>query len=203
MTEPGFQVTRVDDLAKVPVAHGLEWRPIRRRLGIRAYGINAYTAAKPGDWVVEEHTESSGHEETYIVLSGRATFTIDEEQIDAPAGTIIFIGDTTLKRMARSEEEGTTVLAVGGWPDKPFEPSSWEWFFEAYAQTPEEGLATMQDAIAQLGERPELLYHLACMEAKLGRLDDARRHLDRAIELRPALAESAAEDDDLSALREA
>jgi hypothetical protein len=203
MTEPGFQVTRVDDLAKVPVAHGLEWRPIRRRLGIRAYGINAYTAAKPGDWVVEEHTESSGHEETYIVLSGRATFTIDEEQIDAPAGTIIFIGDTTLKRMARSEEEGTTVLAVGGWPDKPFEPSSWEWFFEAYAQTPEEGLATMQDAIEQFGERPELLYHLACMEAKLGRLDDARGHLDRAIELRPALAESAAEDDDLSALREA
>jgi hypothetical protein len=203
MTEPGFQVTRVDDLAKVPVAHGLEWRPIRRPLGIRAYGINAYTAAKPGDWVVEEHTESSGHEETYIVLSGRAAFTIDEEQIDAPAGTIIFISDTTLKRMARSEEEGTTVLAVGGWPDKAFEPSSWEWFFEAYAQPPEEGLATMQDAIEQLGERPELLYHLACMEAKLGRLDDARTHLDRAIELRPALAESAAKDDDLSALREA
>ena len=101
MTDPGFQVTRVDELAKVPVAHGLEWRPIRRRLGIRAYGINAYTAADPGDWVVEEHTESIGHEETYIVLSGRATFTVDGEQIDAPAGTIIFISDPTLKRMAR------------------------------------------------------------------------------------------------------
>jgi hypothetical protein len=201
MTEPGFQVTRVDELAKVPVAHGLEWRPIRRRLGIRAYGINAYTAANPGDWVVEEHTESIGHEETYIVLSGRATFTVDGEQIDAPAGTIIFISDTTLKRMARSEQEGTTVLAVGGWPDKAFEPSSWEWFFEAYAQTPAEGIATMQDAVEQLGERPELLYHLACMEAKLGRLDDARGHLDRAIALRPELAETAANDDDLSAVR--
>ena len=201
MTEPGFQVTRVDELAKVPVAHGLEWRPIRRRLGIRAYGINAYTAANPGDWVVEEHTESIGHEETYIVLSGRATFTVDGEQIDAPAGTIIFISDTTLQRMARSEQEGTTVLAVGGWPDKAFEPSSWEWFFEAYAQAPAEGLATMQDAVEQLGERPELLYHLACMEAKLGRLDDARGHLDRAIELRPELAQTAAEDDDLSAVR--
>ena len=59
----------------------------------------------------------------------------------------------------------------------------------------------MQDAVEQLGERPELLYHLACMEAKLGRLDDAREHLDRAIELRPELAETAAEDDDLSAVR--
>jgi len=199
----GFEVTRVDDLAKVPVAHGLEWRPIARRLGIRAFGMNAYTSAKPGDWVIEEHTEQSGHEEVYVVLSGRATFTVGEEEIDAPAGTIVFIRNWKLKRVARSEEEGTTVLAVGGWPDKPFERSSWEWFFMAYSQTPEEGLATMQAGVEELGERPELLYHLACMEARLGRLDDARGHLDRAIELRPELAENAAKDDDLSGLREA
>src|SRR3954451_20190239 len=130
MTERGFEVTRVDDLTRVPVAHGLEWRPIRRRLGIRAFGINAYTSAAPGDCVVEEHTESSGHEEVYVVLAGRATFTVGGEEIDAPAGTIVFVRDHALKRVARSEEEGTTVLAVGGWPDKPFEPSSWEWFFE-------------------------------------------------------------------------
>lgn len=30
---------------------GLEWRPIRRRLGISSFGSNAYTAAKPGDWI--------------------------------------------------------------------------------------------------------------------------------------------------------
>src|SRR5436853_6200281 len=130
MTERGFEVTRVDDLARVPVGHGLEWRPIRRRLGIRAFGINAYTAATPGDWVVEEHTESSGHEEVYVVLAGRATFTIGGEEIDAPAGTVLFIRDSTLKRVARSEEEGTTVLAVGGWPAKPSTPSGWQWCFE-------------------------------------------------------------------------
>jgi mannose-6-phosphate isomerase-like protein (cupin superfamily) len=196
----GFEVTRVDDLAKVPVAHGLEWRPIGRRFGIRAFGINAYTAEKPGDWVVEEHTESSGQEEVYIVLSGRAAFTVGGEEIDGPAGTILFIRDHTLKRVARSEEEGTTVLAVGGWPDKQFEPSSWEWFFEAYQQQPEQGIATMEDGIRVLGERPELLYHLACMEAKAGRRDDAAAHLAQAIELRPELREQAAADDDLSGL---
>src|SRR3954454_7337409 len=180
MTEPpGFEVARIDELERVPVAHGLEWRPIARKLGIRAFGINAYTAASPGDWVVEEHVEKSGHEEIYIVLAGRATFTVGGEELDAPAGTIVFVRDHTLKRVARSEEEGTTVLAVGGWPDKPFEPSSWERIFEAYAQTPEEGLATMQDAVEKLGDRPELLYHLACMEARLDRLEDARGHLDR------------------------
>ena len=190
-------MVRIDELAKVPVAHGLEWRPIARRLGIRAFGINAYTSAQPGDWVVEEHTERSGQEEVYVVLSGRATFTLAGEEIDAPAGTIVFIRDAALERVARSQEEGTIVLAVGGWPDKPFEPSSWEWFFEAYAQEPEEGVATMEAAIRELGERPELLYHLACMEAKAGRDEDALRHLIRAIELRPDLRKDAEGDDDL------
>jgi len=193
-------VVRIDELAKVPVAHGLEWRPIARRLGIRAFGINAYTSAQPGDWVVEEHTERSGQEEVYVVLSGRATFTLAGEEIDAPAGTIVFIRDAALERVARSQEEGTIVLAVGGWPDKPFEPSSWEWFFEAYAQEPEEGVATMEAAIRELGERPELLYHLACIEVRAGRPDEARVHLARAIELRPELTERAAEDDDLRSL---
>src|SRR5581483_10423064 len=161
MTESGFEVTRVDDLARIPVAHGLEWRPIARRFGIRAFGMNAYTSAQPGDWVVEEHTEQSGHEEVYVVLAGRATFT------------------------------------VGGGPDKAFEPSSWEWFFEAYQQEPEQGIATLEDGIRRLGERPELLYHLACMEAKAGRDEDALRHLIRAIELRPDLRKDAEGDDDL------
>jgi hypothetical protein len=197
MTEQGYEVAHVDELARIPVDHGLEWRPIARRFGIRAFGMNAYTSAAPGDWVVEEHTESSGHEEVYVVLAGRATFTVGEQELDAPAGTIVFVRDPSLKRVARSVEEGTTVLAVGGWPDKPFQPSSWEWFFEAYAQEPEQGLATMRAAVGELGERPELLYHLACMEARTDRLDDAREHLARAIELRPELAENAAGDDDL------
>jgi hypothetical protein len=196
----GYQVTRVDELAKVPVAHGLEWRPIRRRLGIRAFGINAYTAAQPGDWVVEEHAEGSGHEEVYVVLRGRATLTVDGDEVDAPAGTILFISNPELTRVARCEEEGTTVLAVGGWPDKPFEPSSWEWYFEAYAQEPEQGIATMEEALRERGERGELLYHLACLEARAGRRGDALEHLARAIELRPDARERAAEDDDLKDL---
>jgi hypothetical protein len=193
----GYEVVRVDDLDRIPVEHGLEWRPIARRLGIRAFGMNAYTSAQPGDWVVEEHTEQTGQQEVYVVLRGHATFTIDGEETDAPAGTIVFIRDSSLKRKAVSTEEGTTVLAVGGWPDKPFEPSSWEWFFEAKAQEPEQGIETMRAAIEELGERGELFYHLACIEARAGRRHDAVGHLARAIELRPEAAAHAAEDPDL------
>ena len=59
MTLPPYEVATLDELKRVPVMHGLEWRPIRRRFGITAFGINAYTAAKAGDWVVEEHDETT------------------------------------------------------------------------------------------------------------------------------------------------
>jgi len=193
-----YQVVHLDELDRIPVDHGLEWRPIRRRLGITAFGTNAYTADKPGDWVVEEHTEESlGHEELYLVLRGRARFTLDGKEIDAPAGTLVFLPDPSVKRVAVEEEDGTVVLAVGAKPGEAFSPSPWEWYFEAYEQPTEEGIETMRRGIAEDGERGPLYYHLACLEARAGRLDDARAHLDRALELEPRLGEHAEKDDDL------
>jgi mannose-6-phosphate isomerase-like protein (cupin superfamily) len=200
-----YEVAHLDELTRVPMMEGLEWRPVRRRFGIRAFGTNAYTSGKVGDWVVEEHTEGSGHEELYVVLSGRARFTLDGEEIDAPAGTIVFIPDGEVRRKAVSEEDGTTVFAVGGWPDKAFEASAWEWYFEASTQPFEQGVATIEDGLRTFppGGREEasLLYNLACLEATNGHVEDARAHLDRAIELRPGLREAADTDPDLEALR--
>jgi tetratricopeptide (TPR) repeat protein len=193
-----YEIAHLDDLERIPVAHGLEWRPIRRRFGIRAFGTNAYTAEKPGDWVVEEHTEETlGHEELYVVMRGRARFTLDGEEIDAPAGTLVFLPDPSVKRMAVEEEDGTVVLAVGAKPGEAFTPSAWEWYFQAYEQPTEQGIETLQRGIAEDGERGPLYYHLACLEARAGRLDDARTHLDRAFELDPRLREHAEKDDDL------
>jgi len=196
-----YHVTSLDELDRIPVSHGLEWRPIRRRLGIRAFGINAYTAEKVGDCVVEEHTEEQlGHEEVYVVVSGRARFTLGDEVIDAPAGTLVYIGNPETTRVAIAEEPGTTVLAVGGAPGKVFEPSPWEWFFAAAGKEPEEAIAIMEDGLTECGEYPALLYHLARYESQAGRADEAAAHLQRAIELRPDLREHAEQDGDLKGL---
>jgi hypothetical protein len=197
-----YQVASLDELDRVPVMEGLEWRPIRRRLGIRAFGVNAYTAEKVGDWIVEEHTEESlRHEELYLVVRGHATFTLGGDEVQAPAGTLVFVSDPDLKRKAVADEEGTTVLAVGGKPGEAYTPSAWESYFLAYRQPVEQGIETMRSDIEALGERSPLYYHLACLEARAGRLDDARAHLARAIELDPQAAERAAEDDDLKEVR--
>jgi len=197
-----YDVAHLDELDRIPVMQGLEWRPIRRRLGIGAFGVNAYTAEKLGDWIVEEHTEEQlGHEELYVVVRGRARFTLNGDELDAPSGTLVFISDPSVKRVAVAEENGTTVLAVGARAGEAFSPSAWEWYFQAYEQPVEEGIATMESAVRDLGERGPLYYHLACLEARAGRADDARAHLARAIELDPTLADHAAQDDDLKEVR--
>jgi len=204
----GWQSVRLDEIEPIAVVNGtLLWRPLRRTLGIEAFGINAYTAPNAGDDVVEEHTEQSlGHEEVYIVLAGRATFTLDEETLDAPAGTVVFVRDPKVRRHARAEEAGTAVLAVGGPRDAVYEPSPWEDFFAAErhrtAGDYDAYFAELEDAAARRPDHPATLYNLACAEALTGRAEDAIGHVRRALELKPEWAEMASKDDDFASLRD-
>jgi hypothetical protein len=86
-----FRTVRISDVEPIAVVNdSLRWHPLRYALGVTGFGVNAYSAPTAGDDVVEEHREgdeTGGHQELYVVLSGRARFTIDGEQVDAPAGT--------------------------------------------------------------------------------------------------------------------
>ena len=62
------------------------------------------------------------------MLQGRATFELDGEQVDAPAGTFVF-AEPGVKRTAFAEEDETTVVVVGGEPGKAYEVLG----FEAWA----------------------------------------------------------------------
>jgi quercetin dioxygenase-like cupin family protein len=203
----GFEVRRIDELPEIPVSSaGINWRPIRRTFGISAFGVNAYTG-EPGQTVVEEHTEERlGHEELYVVVAGRARFELDGESVDAPAGTLVYLRDPAVKRHAVAEEPGTTVLAVGGKPGEAFEPSPWEWWFEAAPLAERGDWRAAADFLArgleEYGEHPALVYNLACYEAQAGRLDEATAHARRALELDPTLREWALEDADLEAIRD-
>src|SRR4029079_1777816 len=63
--------------------------PVREHFGIHAFGINAYER-RDGGMLIGAHDEiGAGQEELYIVLEGTATFEIDGETFDAPAGTFV------------------------------------------------------------------------------------------------------------------
>jgi hypothetical protein len=196
----GFEIVRSDELDSIPVSEGLVWHPVRRRLGIRAFGINLYTAEAVGGHVVERHTEESlGHEEVYFVVAGRARFTLGGEDVDAPAGTFVFVSDPAIRREAVALEEGTTVVAVGGKAGEAYSPSAWESWFSASPYDDAGDHARAADVMLEdfeLHQRnPRYLYHLAEQEAKAGRHEDAATHLRTALDLHPELRDRARDND--------
>jgi tetratricopeptide (TPR) repeat protein len=203
------RTVRIDDIEPIPVVEGkLAWRPVRRTLGIKAFGINAYTA-DAGELVVEEHDETGHgaghHEELYVVVSGHATFTVDGKEIDAPPGTLVFLDDTKERRGAVATEDGTTVLAVGGARGEPYRVSPWEY---AFASTPawrrqdwDEAERLLREGLDAHPANPSLLYDLACVLAQSGRNDEALDLLREALEAEPKYRKYAETDTDLDPLR--
>ena len=124
----GFKTLRIDAVDTLRDDDtGADWIPLRHRLGVTAFGLNAYRAPEAGVQVIVDHDETdSGHQEVYVVLNGTASFAVGTETIDAPAGTIVFVEDPSLSRVAVATEPGTTVLAIGAEPGRIFTPSSWE-----------------------------------------------------------------------------
>jgi tetratricopeptide (TPR) repeat protein len=198
--------THIDALDRIEMPDGFVWRPVRRRFGIEAFGVNAYTAREIGGPVVEEHTENQlGHEEIYFVLRGRARFTIDGNDHDLGPGQFVFVRDPALKRGAVALDADTTVLALGGKPGSPHVVSAWEAMFAAVPAAQEErweeAIAIHEEALVRQPEHPALLYNLACMEALAGRHLDALLRLKRAVALDPKWAAVARKDTDFAAIR--
>lgn len=205
----GWQAVTLDELESIPVAGGLVWHPIRRRLGIAAFGINAYSSETVGGHVVEPHDESGGgagrHEEVYVVVRGRASFTVDGETVDAPAGTLVYVSDPTLRREAVAEEPGTLVLAVGGEPGRAYEVSPWEAYFAAIpffkAERWDDAIALIEEGLRERPGHPSLLYNLACAESRSGRPLEALAHLQEAVRGDPKHRAAARDDPDFDPIR--
>jgi tetratricopeptide (TPR) repeat protein len=209
LSQMGHSVLHLDDVDRIALSGEGLWRPIRRALGVTAFGINAYTADQVGGPLIERHDETSpgagGHEELYLVMSGRARFEVGGEEVDAPAGTLLLVQPGT-ERAASAAEPETTLLVIGGKPGSMLPVSPYEYWYAAqpyydsgdYARAVEiasEGLADWPD-------HPSLHYQLACYEALGGNREKAIDHLKIAYANNPETREWAAGDEDLDSIRD-
>jgi tetratricopeptide (TPR) repeat protein len=197
----------VFDEESVPVQGGaLQWVPLRRRMGIRAFGTNVYRAAREGDTVIEDHVESPGQEELYLVVSGRVKFVLGEQELVAPAGTAIFLPQPDLRRRGDALEEDTVVLAVGGWPGRAYHTLPWEPIYLTQESMRRGDWAAAAETLErEAGEHRDtaiLQFRLACCHARLGEHVLALEELRRAIEIDPSMRERAEGEEHLASLRD-
>lgn len=196
MTAATWKTAHVDEIPRM----GHFWIPVRHHFDVRAFGVNAWRAQEEGDEIVSRHKEDTGHEELYFVTSGHATFTVGGEEVDAPVGTFVFVGDPDTTRKGVAKQAGTTVVSIGAKPGEAYDGVSDEAAL-LYETRDYEGAAALLREALERDRAPATVYGLACMEALLGRNDDAIEHL-REIAHEPRFRELAASDSDFDSLRD-
>ncbi len=209
MSDLPFTTAQLDEITSVK-AGGATWKPVRRHLGVTAFGINAFVGAADGDELIEDHDElgaqAGHHQELYFVATGVARFTVDGTDIEAPAGTFVLVSEPSARRAAHATAPNTTVLVIGAPEGAAFTPSEWEFSFAAEPAARdgdfERALEVMHEGLELHPNGATLLYNLACYETLAGHHDEAVAHLAAALDLDPAIAQWAVKDADLDALRE-
>jgi Tetratricopeptide repeat len=210
LTAKPYALASLDEIGTVESSAAFTIRPIRIHFGIESFGVNAYTASEAGGQVIEEHDElghgAGRHEELYFVARGHAVFDLGGEEVDAPAGTLVFVGDPAVPRGAVAKAEGTTVLVAGGVVGEAFQPSPWESWLAALpfleAGEPERGIDVFREALERYPGNPNVLYNLACFEALAGRREDALDHLEQAVAADPRTRAWAQTDSDFDSIRD-
>lgn len=210
MTDRAFDVVTFDDMPGTEDG-GRVRMDVRRHFGIRAFGTSAYRSIEGGE-LIREHDEASfrigqsGQEELYVVVAGRATFTVNGERVEAPSGSVVFVRDPAARRGAVAEEPGTTVLAIGGKPGEAFYPLPTEVSEASAAYNAgdfESAIGIYQGLLgAGFPNKAGILYNIACCEALLGRTDPAIERLRAAVQADERVRELARTDADLDSLRE-
>ena len=200
-----YAVARINEID--PLLDGrYRYRPVRHHLGIQSFGVTAWVGAAAGDPIINEFDEESEPaEELFIVVSGRATFEIEDEEIDATSGTLVFTTQGT-HRTAVAAEPSTTILVVDGTPGKAYDASGWELWAPLrplYDKGEHAELrARLEDLIAANPQYPMLVYNLACSESLSGRTAEAIDHLRHAIDTSEKFRADASRDSDFDPIRD-
>lgn len=202
----GYRIASLAELETTDPFADRRWSQIRRFFDIESFGVNAWIADQSGTEVINEHDEDSGHEELYVVLSGRATFTVDDETVDGPPGTIVFVRDPAAKRKAVAEEPNTRILAVGAKRGEAFVPMQWERSAPALAffasKEYDKAAAILEEALAEDPDDALALYNLACAESMRGRTTEALGYLRRSVGGGERFRELARTDTDFDPIRD-
>lgn len=110
---------RVSHIDEIDGIHGGIFTPVGRVLGVTAFGVNVENFPAGHDRYPDHDHSADGQEEVYLILSGRATLTIDDEDHPMRPGSIAFVPAGTSRRITNPDSD-VQILAIGGNPQTPF-----------------------------------------------------------------------------------
>jgi uncharacterized cupin superfamily protein len=101
------------------------WQALNGPLGVTTFGVNA-VIMEPGEEIDIEHDEtSSGHQEVYVVVSGRAAFRLGADEVEAGPGDVLAVADPAETRGYRALEPGTRIVCFGAGPGAEDDYGAW------------------------------------------------------------------------------
>ena len=181
--------------------------PVREHLGIHSFGINGFVRGEDGTLINDHDEAGSGQEELYFVVDGTATFEVDGETIEAPQGTLLYVGPEA-RRKATGD---ATILVMGGTPGEVYQAVDWgeAWQFHresltAYSeQRYGDAVEAVRAGLELMPDHAGLQFNYACFATLAGDTsDETFDHLRRSVELLPRFREDARRDDDFASVRD-
>jgi quercetin dioxygenase-like cupin family protein len=123
-----WKVAHIDEIPfEEGESPGTEWKPVRRFFDAKSFGASLARATYSGDILTHDHDETgANHEELFLIVSGHATYRVGDEEIDAPAGTFLYVPDPATVRGVVAKEPGTVMFVVGAEVGAAFKPSDWD-----------------------------------------------------------------------------
>jgi len=106
------------------------WQQLNGALNVNAFGINAVVCDPDEDIGISHDETETGQQEAYIVVAGRAVFTVGDERIEAGPGTVVAAPDPAVTRGFEALDRGTRIVCVGATPAADKQPFG-EWIADA------------------------------------------------------------------------
>ena len=141
------------------------------------------------------------------MLDGKATFEIDGETFEAPAGRSCTSGRRRGGRRPAMEPSSRSAATAGEAYQGLDWGEAWPFHSESMAAYGEQryadALEAVRSGLEQVPDHPGLHYNYACFATLAGETgDETFEHLRRSVELFPPFREQARRDEDFAAVRD-
>jgi quercetin dioxygenase-like cupin family protein len=113
-----FTIKRIDEMDAAFLG---SFKRVRSELGVTSFGIQVIDFPPNSPDVYPEHDHADeGQEEVFLLLRGSGEIDVEGERHTLDADTFVRVGPGARRKLV-SGPEGMRVLALGGFPGKPYE----------------------------------------------------------------------------------